>query len=129
MTSVWAASTRLSGAAILLFSLGVGSAVAQTVPLKTGVDGTFAPHAFPDLQGGVQGFNIDLAHELGRKLKREVTIDTTQFSGLLPALQAGTYDFIIAPVTATKERAENLLFTEGYLNTDYQFLVKRSSPD
>jgi polar amino acid transport system substrate-binding protein len=129
MTSVWAASTRLSGAAILILSLGLGSAVAQTVPLKTGVDGTFAPHAFPDMQGGVQGFNIDLAHELGRKLKREVTIDTTQFSGLLPALQAGTYDFIIAPVTATKERAENLLFTEGYLNTDYQFLVKRSSPE
>src|ERR671921_2243520 len=75
------------------------AAVAQSGPLKTAVDGTFAPHAFPDMKGGVQGFNVDLAKEIGRKLKREVTVDSAQFSGLLPALQAGTYDFIIAPVT------------------------------
>jgi len=105
-----------------------GAAQAQG-PLKTGVDGTFAPHAFPDMRGGVQGFNIDLAHAIGKALKREVTIDATQFSGLLPGLAAGSYDFIIAPVTATKERAENMLFTEGYINTDYQFVIKRGAPE
>jgi polar amino acid transport system substrate-binding protein len=105
-----------------------GPAPAQA-PLRTAVDGTFAPHAFPDMQGGVQGFNVDLAKEIGRKLRREVTVDAAQFSGLLPALQAGTYDFIIAPVTVTKERAESLLFPEGYLNTDFQFLVRRDAPD
>ena len=30
-------------------------------PLKTAVDGTFAPHAMPKLGGGYEGFNIDLA--------------------------------------------------------------------
>jgi polar amino acid transport system substrate-binding protein len=114
--------------AAVLSTLAIGGAHAQQ-PLKTAVDGTFAPHAFPNLQGGVQGFNVDLAQEIGRKLKREVTVDSTQFSGLLPALQAGTYDFIIAPVTVTKERAESLLFPEGYLNTDFQFLVKRDAAD
>jgi len=109
-------------------ALWCAPALAQTGPLKTGVDGTYAPHAFPDMQGGVQGFNVDLAREIGRKLKREVTIDATQFSGLLPGLAAGSYDFIIAPVTATKERAENMLFTEGYINTDYQFVIKRGAP-
>ena len=43
-------------------------------------------------------------------------------------MQAGTYDFIAAPTTVTKERAENMLFTEGYLNTDFQFLIKKGSP-
>jgi polar amino acid transport system substrate-binding protein len=28
----------------------------------------------------------------------------------------------------TKERAESMLFTEGYLNTDFQFLIKKGSP-
>src|ERR1700751_1668797 len=96
----------ICGAALGIALCGV-AAQAQG-PLKTGVDGTFAPHAFPDMQGGVQGFNIDLAREIGKKLKREVTIDATQFSGLLPGLTAGSYDFIIAPVTAAKESAENL---------------------
>src|SRR5262249_44271190 len=120
---------RVLSTAVLALALGSAPALAQSTPLKTGVDGTFAPHAFPDLKGGVQGFNIDLAHAIGRVLTREVTIDATQFSGLLPGLAAGSYDFIIAPVTATKERAENMLFTEGYINTDYQLVIKRDAPD
>lgn len=102
---------------------------AHAAPLKTGVDGTFAPHAMPTLSGGVEGFNIDLANEIGRRATRGIVIDATQFSGLIPGLQAGTYDFIAAPTTVTKERAESLLFTEGYLNTDYQFVVLKTTPD
>ncbi|HRK18276.1 MAG TPA: transporter substrate-binding domain-containing protein [Hyphomicrobiaceae bacterium] len=104
------------------------SAVAQQ-PLKTMVDGTFAPHAMPRLEGGIQGFNVDLANEIGKRLKRPVEIISTQFSGILPALQAGTIDFVAAPTTVTKERAENYLFTEGYLNTDFQFLTKKGAPE
>jgi len=63
-----------------------------------------------------------------KRLKRQITVDAAQYSGLLPAMQAGTYDFIAAPTTVTKERAENMLFTEGYLNTDFQFLIKKGSP-
>ena len=102
----------------------------QAQELKTAVDGTFAPHAFPDLaSGGVQGFNVDLAKAIGEKLKRPVKIDSAQFSGLVPAMQAGTYDFLAAPVTVTKERAESMLFTEGYLNTDFQMVTARGTAD
>ena len=103
------------------------SALAQQ-PLKTVVDGTFAPHAMPKLGGGYEGFNIDLANEIAKRLKRPSVIDATQFSGIVPALQAGTYDYVAAPTTVTKERADNMLFTEGYLNTDFQFLVKKGGP-
>src|SRR5438270_1778500 len=110
-----------------------GAIVLLVVPafgqdLRTAVDGTYAPHAMPSLSGGYEGFNIDLANEIGKRLKRKVTIDATQYSGILPALQAGTYDFVAAPTTVTKERAENMLFTEGYLNTDFQFLIKKGGP-
>ncbi|MEM6847764.1 MAG: transporter substrate-binding domain-containing protein [Pseudomonadota bacterium] len=93
------------------------------------LDGTFAPHAMPKLGGGIEGFNVDLANEIGERLGVEMDITATQWAGLLPALQAGTYDFIVAPTTLTDERAENLLFTEGYLNTDYQFLVAADAPE
>jgi polar amino acid transport system substrate-binding protein len=105
----------------------VSPALAQA-PLRTAVDGTFAPHAMPKLGGGAEGFNIDLAGEIGKRLKRPLDLTVTQFSGILPALAAGTFDFVAAPVTVTKERAENMLFTEGYLNTDFQFLVRKGSP-
>ena len=112
---------------LLALALVPATASAQQ-PLKTAVDGTFAPHAMPRLEGGIQGFNVDLATEIGKRLKRPVEVSATQFSGILPSLQAGTIDFVAAPVTVTKERAENYLFTEGYLNTDYQFLTKKGEP-
>jgi polar amino acid transport system substrate-binding protein len=116
----------LAGGALLLATC---AALGQeSPPLRAAVDGTFAPHAFPSMSGGYEGFNIDLANEIARRLKRKIIIDAAQFSGLVPALQAGTYDFLAAPTTVTKERAENMLFTEGYLNTDFQFLIKKGSP-
>lgn len=116
-------------AAVFGLAVLVSQTAAAQTGLKTAVDGTFAPHAMPKLSGGTEGFNVDLAEAIGKKLGKTVTVDSAQFSGLLPALQAGTYDFIVAPVTATKERAENLLFTEGYLNTDFQFITKKDAPD
>ena len=118
-------SILAAAAAAILFS---APAFAEDV-LKTAVDGTFAPHAMPKLSGGIEGFNVDLADALSKQLGKKVTVDAAQFSGLIPALQAGTYDFIVAPVTVTKERAENLLFTEGYLNTDFQFITKADAPE
>jgi polar amino acid transport system substrate-binding protein len=116
-----------AAAATLLLALNANAE--ELPPLHTGVDGTFAPHAFPNLSGGgYQGFNIDLANEFAKRLKRKIVIDAAQYSGLLPAMQAGTYDFVAAPTTVTKERAENMLFTEGYLNTDFQFLIRKGSP-
>jgi len=106
-----------------------GSAIAQTKqpPLRTGVDGTFAPHAMPKLGGGIEGFNIDLFTEVARRLKREITIDSVSFSTLIPGMLSGRYDFIAAPTTVTKERAESMLFTAGYLWTAFQFGIKKGS--
>lgn len=116
--------TRTLACAALAAAVGFAApAVAQDV-YKVALDGTFAPHAMPKLGGGTEGFNVDLANEIGKRLGVEMDITAAQWSGLLPGLQAGTYDFIVAPTTITPERAENLLFTEGYLNTDYQFVVK-----
>jgi polar amino acid transport system substrate-binding protein len=113
----------------MVTALASTAALAEEPPLKTAVDGTFAPHAMPILSGGIQGFNVDLANEIAKRLHRKIEIEATQFSGLVAGLQAGTYDFLAAPVTVTKERAENLLFTEGYLNTDFQFVVKKDAAD
>ena len=120
---------RTAAATLVTVAIALMPAGAEEPPLKTAVDATFAPHAMPTLGGDLEGFNIDLANEIGRRLGRKVEITGTQYSGILPALQAGTYDFVAAPTTATPERAQNLLFTEGYLNTDYQFVVRRDAPD
>ncbi|MCC6717330.1 MAG: transporter substrate-binding domain-containing protein [Acetobacteraceae bacterium] len=118
-------------AAALVLAAGLATLPAQAQsalpPLRTGVDGTFAPHAMAKLGGGVEGFQIDLFTEVARRMGRGITIDSTSFSGLIPGLQAGRYDFIAAPTTVTKERAENMLFTAGYLWTSFQLGIKKGS--
>ena len=104
-------------------ALSLGAAHAQE-SYTVALDGTFAPHAMPTMDGGIEGFNVDLANAIGERLGVEMDIVATQFSGILPGLQAGTYDFVVAPTTITEERAANYLFSEGYLNTDFQFLVR-----
>ncbi len=114
-------------AAAVLLCASPAMAQDKQPPLRTGVDGTFAPHAFPKPGGGTQGFQIDLFTEVAKRMKREITIDSVSFSTLIPGMQSGRYDFVAAPTTVTKERAENMLFTAGYLWTYYQFGIKKGS--
>jgi polar amino acid transport system substrate-binding protein len=114
-------------AAAILLCASPALAQDKKPPLRTGVDGTFAPHAMPKLGGGIEGFQIDLFTEVAKRMKRDITIDAVSFSTLIPGMQAGRYDFIAAPTTVTKERAENMLFTSGYLWTAFQFGIKKGS--
>lgn len=116
------------GAALLL-SAGCAGAALAAKPLVTGVDATFAPHAMPQLGGGLQGFNIDLGEALAKQLGTTIEIEGTEYAALIPGLNAKKYDFVLAPTTATPERAKSLLLSEGYLNTDYTFLVAKKAPD
>ena len=115
-------------AAAILLCAGPTVAQDKQPPLKTGVDGTFAPHAMPKLGGGIEGFQVDLFTEVAKRMKRDITIDAVSFSTLIPGMQAGRYDFIAAPTTVTKERAEAMLFTSGYLWTAFQFGIKKGTP-
>ena len=116
----------LFAAAVL--TVAPAAALAQNkAPIRTAVDATFAPHAMPKLGGGMEGFNIDLGNEIAKRLGRSIEIEGTQFSGLVPGLNAGKYDFILAPTTLTEERAKAMLFTEGYLDTDYMFVQKKAA--
>ena len=116
----------LLAAALAAFAV-TAHAQQNAPPLRTGVDGTYAPHAMPKLGGGVEGFQIDLFTEVARRMHREITFDSASFSGLIPALLAGRYDFLSAPTTVTPERAQALLFTQGYLWTAFQFGIRKGS--
>ncbi len=122
--------TRLCRMLVLPVGLvfAAGAAMAQD-KLIAGVDGTFAPHAMPKIGGGVEGFNIDLIEAIGAKMGRKIEIFAGEFSGLIPAMSAGKISFVGAPTTATPERAKNLLFSEGYLNTYFSFVMPGNAPD
>jgi polar amino acid transport system substrate-binding protein len=123
-------SRNLIAAVPLLLAgvLGVRAAAAELPPLHTGLDATFAPMAFPKLGGGLQGFQIDMFDEVARRIHRKIDIQGASFSGLVPAMMAGRYEFLTAPVTVTPERAKAFIFTQGYMWTGYQFGFRKGTP-
>ncbi len=107
---------------------GLSTGAMAQAPLKTGVDANFPPYVMPRLAGGIEGFNVDLGREIAKRMKRPIEIDATRFSGLIPGLNAKKYDFILAPIMATSARSKTMLFSEGYMEADYRFLIKKGAP-
>ncbi|SLN27608.1 Glutamine-binding periplasmic protein precursor [Aquimixticola soesokkakensis] len=114
----------LTAAALLL-----AAPLSAQETLHTAVDPNFAPHASMTLSGELEGFQLDLGDALAEQLGVTIDVAGVNFVGIIPGMNAGTYDFILAPVTANAERAENMLFTEGYIYTGLEFGHKSGTPD
>ena len=97
--------------------------------LVVAADVGYAPHVMAKPEGGFEGYNVDMIEEIARRLGVEYEIVDQEWSGIFAGLNAKKYDFIIAPTTVTPERAEKMLFMEGYLDSEIVFLVKADAPD
>jgi polar amino acid transport system substrate-binding protein len=118
---------------ILVFVLIAGGSLpgrAQTGPLVVGLDAGTNPFVIVNPDGSLTGFNIDLVTEVAKRLGRPgVQVVDQQFSGIFAGLEGKRYEFIAAPVTLTKERSSRMLFVQGYLDTNYQFLIRQDGAD
>lgn len=111
-------------AAILIAS--PTAALAAEPAYVVGADAGANPYVISNPDGTITGFNVDIANEVSRRLGRpKVKVIDQQFSALFAGLNAKRYEFIIAPVTITKERADNLLLSESIVSSSYQFIAKK----
>ena len=86
------ASSRGPGQAV------IGAAGTPSGPLLVAADGRFAPHAMARPDGSAEGFNVDLAAEIADRLGRPgYEIVDQEFSGVFAGLNAGRFEFIVAP--------------------------------
>lgn len=60
------------------------------------------------------GFDVDVAKAIAETLGFTLEISDMEFSGLIPALQAGRVDFVMALMTPTEERRKNADFSDTY---------------
>lgn len=109
-------SLRLALAATAAVAF-VGMAHAQEMSLKIGTEGAYPPFNNLTADGKLEGFDIDIANALCAEMKAKCEFVTQDWDGIIPALQAGKFDAIIASMSITPERAEKVDFTQKYYNT------------
>jgi len=120
----WAVAVAIASAALLALSAGEGRGQDQLV---VGADFGANPYIIANPDGSVSGFNVDLVTEVAKRMgKSGVKFIDQQFSGIFAGLEAKKYEFIAAPVTLTQQRSEAMLFIEGFVATDLQFLTRKN---
>lgn len=96
--------------------------------LKIATEGAYKPWNFTDPSGKLIGFEIDLAENLCKRMKAKCEIVAQAFDGVIPALNAGKFDAIMAGMNITEKRKEAIAFTQPYGRTPSTFAVLKSNP-
>ena len=124
--------TLLAAVAALGLSAGFGTdATAQAKDwkkIKIATEGAYAPWNFTNAAGKLEGFEVDLANDLCKRMKAECEIVAQDWDGIIPSLQAGKYDVIIAGMSITPKRMEVIDFSTPYAVTPAALAVLKSSP-
>lgn len=105
---------------LLLFA--ITPALAQG--LKAGVSPDYPPLAFKQ-EGELVGIEADNARALASLMDKRITLVEMPFAELLPALQSGKIDMIMSGFSVTEERAQQVLFTDAYMDMGQMAIVHR----
>ena len=95
--------------------------------IRVATDPAYPPQSelLPD--GTFEGFDIDVANEIGERLGVEVQFETPNFDEVVAGSWAERFDVSVGSVTITEEREEVLGFTEPYYFTPAQMLATTAS--
>jgi polar amino acid transport system substrate-binding protein len=104
------------------------TAAASATTLKIGTEAFYPPfESFAKDNKTIVGLDPDLATALGKVLGAKVTFTHTAFDGLLPALDSGRFDVVMAAITDTKERQAKFDFVD-YFKSGQGIIVKKGNP-
>ena len=95
--------------------------------IKIGTEGAYPPWNGTNASGALEGAEIALAMDLCARMNAECELVAQDWDGIIPALQNGKYDAIMAGMSITAERMEVINFSQGYANEPASFSVLKSS--
>lgn len=82
--------------------------------LVVAIDPTFAPYEYTDDSGAITGYTPAIMQQVARSLGVKVEYQKMAFSGIIPALIAGSVDAEGSSLNVTAERAGKVLFVAPF---------------
>ena len=95
--------------------------------LVVSTDPNYAPQSFLNDAGELDGFDIDVAKEVAKRLGVEVEFVTPDWDIITGGNWGGRWDVSIGSMVPTEARAEVLLFTDPYYYTPASFAVHKDN--
>jgi polar amino acid transport system substrate-binding protein len=95
--------------------------------LKVSTDPNYAPQSFLRPDGTFEGFDIDTANEIAKRLGVKVQFETPNFDLVVAGSWNGRWDVSVGSVTITKQRLDVLTFTDPYYYTPAQMAASTKS--
>ena len=123
--------TRIAIIAVALSAATLAAGPAQAkdwTKVTIATEGAYEPWNFVQPDGKLAGFEIDLAHDLCSKMKVECSIVQNDWDGMIPALNAGKFDAIMAGMSITAKRLQVIDFSTSYAAGPSGFMVPKTSP-
>uniref|UniRef100_A5WH73 Amino acid ABC transporter substrate-binding protein, PAAT family n=1 Tax=Psychrobacter sp. (strain PRwf-1) TaxID=349106 RepID=A5WH73_PSYWF len=95
--------------------------------LRIATEGAYAPFNYTDAEGNLQGFDVDIANALCEQMKVSCEIQAQDWEGIIPGLKAKKYDAIVAAMSVTPERSQQVDFTDPYFTNALVFITSKDS--
>ncbi len=96
--------------------------------LKVGIMKDNAPYSFFNQKGELEGFDVELAYEIGKKLNANIKIISGNWNDLYEKMILGECD-LLACVTISEERDKTMELSSSYITDSFVLYAKGDEND
>lgn len=93
----------------------------QAETLRVATEGNYAPFSYLDESGTLAGFDVEIAQALCRQMQLDCEVQAIVWSELIPSLESGRVDMVVASMARTPERELRVDFSDYYYQSHSVF--------
>lgn len=133
--------TLASGGTVTEFAVHCDAPATTTGTLKIGMECAYEPYNWTDTEGAslgavpissegqsglyANGYDVQIAQYVANRLGLKLEIYAMEWDSLIPAVNSGAIDAIVAGMSPTAERSEQLDFTDTYYESNLVVIIRK----
>lgn len=133
--------TLASGGTVTEFAVHCDAPATTTGTLKIGMECAYEPYNWTDTDGSsfgavpissegqqglyANGYDVQIAQYVANRLGLKLEIYAMEWDSLIPAVNSGAIDTIVAGMSPTAERAQEIDFTDTYYESNLVVIIRK----